>query len=74
MCISVCNVVCTGRFVRTLKEQPLWLRHFGTVAELNAALQAFKPRYNHEWLIQRRGWRTPSEQRLALLAAQEAAA
>jgi len=59
--------VCAERFVRTLKEQLLWLRWFDTVDELRAALQEFKEKYNREWLIQRHGWRSPSEQRERLL-------
>lgn len=59
---------CAERFVRTLKEQLLWLVAFDTVAELNQALQDFKQRYNHQWLIQRHGHCSPAEQRRRLLA------
>jgi hypothetical protein len=37
---------CVERFIRTLKEQLLWLRRFGTVAELDAALREFRDRFN----------------------------
>jgi len=57
---------CAERFVRTLKEQLLWLEHFATVEELVAALHAFRDRYNREWLIQRHGHRSPAAVRLAL--------
>lgn len=57
---------CAERFVRTLKEQLLWLQHFATVDELNAALREFRGRYNTEWLVERHGHRTPAEVRAAL--------
>ena len=47
------------RFIRTLKENLLWVRHFATVAELVEALREFKRRYNEQWLIERHGYRTP---------------
>ena len=64
---------CAERFVRTLKEQLLWIRRFETVEELNAALAEFKERYNREWLIQRHGWISPAEQHRRLTAAEAAA-
>ena len=51
---------CAERFVRTLKEQLLWLRRFETVDELEQSLQGFKDRYNTEWLIERHGWVSPA--------------
>jgi transposase InsO family protein len=51
------------RFVRTLKENLLWIRHFATVAELVEALTEFKRRYNEQWQIERRGYRTPAQVR-----------
>src|SRR5262249_36597816 len=54
------------RFIRTLKENLLWVRHFATVAELVEALREFKRRYNEQWLIQRHGYRTPAQVRAAL--------
>jgi len=50
---------CAERFVRTLKEQLLWLFRFDTLEELLEALHRFKDRYNREWLIQRHGWKSP---------------
>jgi hypothetical protein len=32
-----------------VKEQLLWLRRFGTVAELDAALREFRDRFNQQW-------------------------
>ena len=52
------------RFIRTLKENLLWVRSFATVAELVEALREFKRRYNEQWLIERHGFRTPSQARI----------
>ena len=54
------------RFIRTLKEQLLWVRTFDTVEELRLALLAFKERYNREWLCARHGHHTPAAVRAAL--------
>tara|TARA_R110000823_G_C15873859_1_gene494386 strand:- start:31 stop:789 length:759 start_codon:yes stop_codon:yes gene_type:complete len=51
------------RFFRTLKEQLLWLRDFRDEGELREALYAFRERYNANWILQRHGYRTPSEVR-----------
>jgi len=51
------------RFVRTLKENLLWVRSFSTVEELVGALREFQRRYNEEWLIERHGFRTPAQVR-----------
>jgi putative transposase len=59
---------CAERFVRTLKEQLLWLQPFATVDELEQALLAFKDRYNHQWLVARHGHRTPAAARAAFAA------
>jgi putative transposase len=56
------------RFVRTLKEQLLWVRSFATVAELVEALREFKRTYNERWLIERHGFRSPRQVRLDFLA------
>ena len=48
------------RFIRTLKEQLLWVRTFDTVEELRVALLEFKDRYNREWLCERHGHQTPA--------------
>jgi hypothetical protein len=57
------------RFIHTLKENLLWVRHFVTVAELVEALREFRRRCNAEWLIERHGFRTPSQARLEIAAA-----
>ena len=56
---------CIERFFRTLKEQLLWIQHFRDLEQLRQALLAFKARYNQEWLIQRLGYRSPAQARLA---------
>ena len=54
---------CAERFIRTLKENLLWVRRFATVEELRLALQAFKETYNRTWIIERHGYRTPAQVR-----------
>ena len=56
---------CAERFIRTLKEQLLWVEHFATVEDLRRALLAFQERYNHQWLIGRHGHRSPAAVREA---------
>ena len=54
---------CAERFIRTLKENLLWVRHFATVEELRRALIAFKRTYNQTWIIERHGYKTPAQVR-----------
>ncbi len=58
---------CAERFIRTLKENLLWVRRFETVEELRSALQGFRQTYNHGWLVERHGYRTPAQVRAAQL-------
>jgi transposase InsO family protein len=51
------------RFIRTLKENLLWVRTFNTIEELRAALLDFARRYNETWLVARHGYKTPSKVR-----------
>ena len=51
------------RFIRTLKENLLWVRAFDTIEELRAALVEFATRYNQTWLVARHGYRTPAQVR-----------
>jgi len=51
------------RFVRILKENLLWVRHFDTVEELRKALLEFKETYNRQWIVGRHGYKTPSQVR-----------
>jgi putative transposase len=48
------------RFIRTLKENLLWVRTFDTIEELRAALVEFARHYNETWLVARHGYRTPA--------------
>jgi len=48
------------RFIRTLKEQLLWVRTFDTVEELRLALLEFKERYNRAWLCARHDHQSPA--------------
>jgi len=56
---------CAERFIRTLKENLLWVRHFDSIEELRQALQAFKETYNRTWIVERHGYRTPAAVRAA---------
>ena len=49
------------RFIRTLKEQLLWVRTFQTVEELRQALLDWLPLYNEQWLVERHGFRSPRQ-------------
>jgi transposase InsO family protein len=51
------------RFIRTLKENLLWVRTFDTIEELRAALVEFARHYNETWLVARHGHRTPAQVR-----------
>jgi putative transposase len=58
---------CVERFIRTLKEQLLWLNRYRTVEERNDALSDFTHRLNNHWTIGRIGYRTPAAHRRLLL-------
>jgi putative transposase len=51
---------CAERFIRTLKENLLWVRTFETIEELRQALLTFRETYNTNWLIERHGFMTPT--------------
>ena len=51
---------CAERFIRTLKENLLWVRRFDTIEELRRALIAFQRLYNETWIVERHGYRTPA--------------
>ena len=65
---------CAERFIRTLKENLLWVRHFATVEELRLALQAFTDLSNQTWIIERHGDKTPAQVRADPIAAMSMAA
>jgi transposase InsO family protein len=62
------------RFIRTLKENLLWVRTFDTVEELRQALLTFREVYNATWLIERHGFRPPAAIRDEQLSAAALAA
>lgn len=54
---------CNGiieRFMRTLKEECLYLHDFETLEEARRVIGEFIVRYNTQWLIERHGHRTPA--------------
>ena len=63
---SACREI--ERFIRTLKEQCLWLHRFETLAEARTIIGAFIRRYNEEWIIERLDYRTPAIARQELVA------
>jgi putative transposase len=62
------------RLIRTMKEEVIWLQDWEDAAELRAALDAWRPRYNQTRPHQALAWQTPAEYRTAKLAAVTAAA
>ena len=63
-----CNGVIE-RFMRTLKEQCLYLHRFQSLAEAHRIIGEFIACYNTEWLIERLGHQTPVAARAAAMAA-----
>ena len=60
---------CNGimeRWIRTLKEECLYLHDFATLDEARAVIGEFIERYNTQWLLERHGHRTPTEVRASL--------
>jgi transposase InsO family protein len=51
---------CAERFIRTLKENLLWVRTFETIEELRHAMLQFRDTYNTTWLIERHGFISPA--------------
>jgi len=62
-----CNGVAE-RFMRTLKEQCIYLHQFESLEEARRIIGEFIARYNAEWLIERLGHRTPAQARAEALA------
>jgi putative transposase len=65
---------CVERFIRTLKENLLWVHRFDTIEELRLALHRFKATYNRTGIVERHGYQTPAAVRAAQLAPLPAAA
>ena len=51
------------RFIRTLKENVLWVRSFETIEELRLALLEFKRTYNEHWMLEKYDYRSPALRR-----------
>src|SRR5437899_3265264 len=62
-----CNGVAE-RFMRTLKEQCIYLHQFESLEEARRIIGKFIAQYNTEWLIERLGHRTPAQARADGLA------
>jgi putative transposase len=56
------------RFIRTMKEEVIWLRDWNTAAELREALKVWLVKYHTRRAHQSLGWMTPSEYRAAHLS------
>lgn len=52
---------CAERFIRTLKENLLWVRWFETIEDLRRSLLEFQRTYNEKWLIERHRHRPPAD-------------
>ncbi len=52
---------CAERFIRTPKEQVIWVRLYNTIDELSETIRTFMALYNTQWLIERHGHCTPRE-------------
>ena len=61
------------RFIRTLKENLLWVRSFETIEELRLALLEFKRTYNEQWMLEKFSYRSPAQARRDLLGLDVAA-
>jgi len=51
------------RFIRTLKENLLWVHTYDTIEDLRRVLVEFAHHYNETWLVARHGHRTPDQVR-----------
>ena len=61
------------RFIRTLKENLLWVRRFETIEDLRLALLAFKRTYNEQWMLEKYAYRSPAQVRRDLVGLDAAA-
>jgi putative transposase len=60
-----CNGVAE-RFIRTLKEECLYLHDFESLEEARHEIGAFIERYNRGWILERHGYMTPAQVRQKL--------
>ena len=61
------------RFIRTLKENLLWVRRFETIEELRLAWLAFKRTDNEQWMLEKYNYRSPAQVRRDLVGLDAAA-
>ena len=61
------------RFIKTLKEQLLWMRRFKSLEELRIALLEFRENYNQHWMVEKHGHLSPKQIYEKHLATQEVA-
>ena len=61
------------RFIRTLKENLLWVRRFETLEDLRLAVLAFKRTYNEQWMLEKYAYRSPAQVRRDLVGLDAAA-
>ena len=61
------------RFIRTLKENLLWVRSFDTIEQLRLALLEFKRTYNEQWMLEKYDYRSPAQVRHDLVGLDAAA-
>ena len=61
------------RFIRTLKENLLWVRSFDTIEALRLALLEFKRTYNEQWMLEKYHYRSPAQVRRDLVGLAKAA-
>ena len=52
---------CAERFIRTFKDNLLWVRTFDSIEEISLALLAFQKTCNEHWLIERHDHRSPAQ-------------
>jgi len=57
------------RFIRTLKEELIWLRDWDSADQLRAAIATWLEHYNHHRPHQALNWQTPTERRAEKLEA-----
>ncbi len=60
------------RFIRTLKENLMWVRALRTIEELRVAPTECAARYNKTWLVARHGYKTPDQVRAEHLSVAKA--
>ena len=51
------------RFIRTVKENLLWVRSFDTIEELRLALLEFQRTYNEQRMLAKYDYRSPAQVR-----------